>query len=273
VSLSWPERLKVAIGPSRVDVVRARVGWRAAAPETYSVECEQHAGDTRNDAVVAAFRNALERVRGGRKTCSIVLSNNLVRYAMLPWRAEITDTPARQAYALAFLANTYGAAAEAWELMLDESAYGEPTAICGVDRALLAGLRGAVRDAGLRLASVQPYFTAAFNHCRRRMRERDLWFAVVEPERMCLAQVTGRSLRLLRSQRAGNDVDAELAAMVERESLTVDPALSKARLYVFAPGMTAASFKSLDAMDVQQLDADSYLLPVAGDARYAMALA
>jgi hypothetical protein len=263
VSLSWPESLRLAIGESRVDVVRT--GWRGAVRESCSVE---HAPGARNEAIAASLSSALGQVRGARKACSIVLGNGLVRYAMLPWRSEVAQKAARHAYAQAFLENTYGTAAQSWAVMLDESAYGEPTLACAVDRELLESVRGTLREAGRRAISIQPYFCAALNRYRRKMTGLDLWFAVLEPERICLAQIAGRSLRVLRSQRACGDASAELAGMIERESLVAGRAISDARLYVFAPGATAESFMSL-----QQLDAETYLLPFAGDARYAMALA
>jgi hypothetical protein len=256
-----------------VDVLRVRVGWGAAVSDSHSIQYGREAGQTGNDAVVRALRSALEPLRRRGSTCSIVISDSLVRYATLPWRDEIADAPARQAYARAYLANMYGATAEAWEVVRDESAYGEPTAICALDRELLAGVRGVMRDAGLRLTSVRPYFSAAFNRCRREIAEHDFWFAVVEPGCICLARVAARSLRLVRSQRAGDDVYVELAAMIERESLVLDQASSKSRLYVFAPDVTPGGFSFPDTIDIHHVDPHNYLRPMRADVRCAMALA
>jgi hypothetical protein len=267
----WPERLKIAIGPARVDVVRT--SRRAAAAQQHSLEYAPEEGQGRTHAVEAALGQALETVGGRRIVCSVVLSNSFARYGMLPWRDEVTSGPARAAYARAHLTNTYGTATDSWEFVRDESAYGEASAICALDRELLLAIRRAVRHAGCRLTSVQPYFSAAFNRCRREFNERDHWFAVAERDRVCLARVANRALKLLRAQRVTGSIGAELAAMMERESLAEGNVLAETNLYLFAPGMSCeVSFLPADVR-IRQLDAGNYLAPVDGDARYAMALA
>lgn len=264
MSLSLREHVRVALTASRVDVVRVRPRWRREAHEYHTVAYDTAPGVNAENRAVSALGAALEPVRGRARTCSIVVSNTYVRYVLLPWRHEIRDAQAREAYARACLARVYGACAAGWTLTLDEVTYGKPVVVCAIDRGLLESLRAAVFDCGMRLASVRPFFGAAFNRCRRHLRDAALWFAVVEPERVCLAHVVRRGLVHFTAQRAGVDLGGDLAAMMARESLLTGA--TPQRLYIFAPGMHAASFAALP-----DLGTESWLLP-GGDGRYAMAL-
>lgn len=273
MSLSWLERLQVGIGPSRIDVIRLRAGSRAAVSASHSVEYSVAPGQSGAQAIASALREALASVRGKRIPCAIVLSNTFARYATLPWREELTDPTARAAYARAHLANTYGPAAANWEFVQDDSAYGLPTAVCALERDLLTALRAAVREAGPWLTSVRPYFSAAFNHVPDRLKNRELWLAVAERERLCLAQVSRGSLMLLRAQRVSHSVSAELASMLERELLSAGSAGAGVSLYVFAPEVSPEALTAPQGIDAHYFDSRAYLAPVGGDARYALALA
>lgn len=273
MSLLHSEQLRIGVSSSRIDLVRIRRGWRAPVVARESIEYAAQPGETRAHAVGSALRRALAQSGGKRTACSIVLSNTFARYTMLPWRDEIADPVARAIYARAHLTHAYGAAAAGWELAQDRSAYGSPNAVCALDVALLDSIRTAVREAGHKLVSLQPYFSAAFNYCRARLKVREIWFAVLEPDRICLAYVTPGGLSLLRAQRLTRDLGAELASMVEREAMLMGREGAVARLYVFAPEIASELLTAPLGIDTHHFDPRPYLAPVGGDARYALALA
>lgn len=272
MSLSLRDHLRVGIGPSRIDVLRVRAGWGASATAQESLGYAVLPSETHAQAIRSALKSVLSRPLGTRMRCAVVLSNYFARFAVLPWRPEITDRTARAVYARARLAQAYGAAAANWEIVEDDSSYGLPTAVCAIDVDALEAVRGGLHDCNCTLSSLEPFFSAAFNRCRSQIRDREFWFAVAEPERICLAHVSRGSLTLVRAQRVSRSVAADLASMMDRETLVAGDT-EDAKLYVFAPDLPSGMLNAPAGTTARHFDPQAYLSPVGGDARYALALA
>jgi hypothetical protein len=173
VSRLFPDKLFISIAPAEVSVA----GKTFACDPGYGAEPWQ-------GALAALAAHKIE------KPCrvTVVLSNQLVRYAVVPW-SEGLDTPEEeQAYVRHHFAKVYGERAKDWELRASEGAPGAARLASAVDRRLVEELRALFPAGGkAKLASLQPQLMSAFNECRRAIPADGAWLVLAEPGRACVA--------------------------------------------------------------------------------------
>jgi hypothetical protein len=206
------ERFTAVVGPDRVVLAR-RGGWRRPPELHAQVEC---AAPTAKSAITA-FAELLARPELGRGELKIVLSNHFVQYVLLPWRAEVSRPSELAAYAGILFDETFGNDAGGREILIGRERAGSPRIAAGIDATLLHGLRNAVAASRLKLVSVQPYLSAAFDRVRRKVGSRDFMFVLAEPARSCVIVATGGRWRSLRNT-ATRAQPHELAHLIEREA-------------------------------------------------------
>jgi hypothetical protein len=119
---------------------------------------------------------------------TVVLSNQLVRYAVVPW-SEGLDTPEEEdAYVRHHFAKVYGERSRDWELRASEGAPGAPRLASAVDRRLVEEIKAAFPDGGkAKLVSLQPQLMSAFNQWRASIPAEGAWLVLAEPGRACVA--------------------------------------------------------------------------------------
>ena len=126
MSLSWLKRkhLRIGLGAQRVMVSGAK-----------AVELEA-ADDWR------AALDALPGILGAHKAreASVVLADQFVRYALLPWNQAVKSREQWLALARHRFGALHGAAAAAWDVKLAETAPLGPRLACAVDRELVEAL-------------------------------------------------------------------------------------------------------------------------------------
>ena len=66
-----------------------------------------------------------------------ILSNNMVRYAVLPWQSDIYSQQDWQSLAENHLRNVYGAMVDSWQVNVAMQGYGHSLIISAIDHALL----------------------------------------------------------------------------------------------------------------------------------------
>ena len=206
------DRFTAVVGPDRVVLAR-RAGWRRPPQLHSEVECEAPTAK----AAVAAFAELLSRPDVGRGELKIVLSNHFVQYVLLPWRAEVNRPSELAAYAGILFDETFGGDAGGREILIGAERSGSARIAAGMDSTLLHGLRSAVAASRLKLVSVQPYLSAAFDRVRRSVGSRDFMFVLAEPTRSCVVVATGGRWRSLRNT-ATRSQPHELAHLIEREA-------------------------------------------------------
>jgi hypothetical protein len=123
------------------------------------------------------------------KPLHIVLSNALVRYAVLPWQSNLYSQRDWLAVAENHMRQVYGNAAAAWQVQISMQGFGQPLVIMAADRALLEGLETLSRQQRWRLQKIEPAFATVANYYRRRFRN-NAWLLLAEEQRLLLAQAT-----------------------------------------------------------------------------------
>lgn len=176
---------------------------------------------------------------------SVVLADQFVRYALLPWNASIKNEEQWLALARHRLAAIYGPVASGWEVKLADTAPKGPRLACAVDRALIEELAAKFVAANVRLTSVQPFLIAAFNRIRRHIGNGSCWLVVEEPGRLTLAFIQRGVWVAIRSRRADQRWREMLPEIIERESAFLALSAPCTRVIVCAQG----------AFDTQHYDA------------------
>ena len=194
MSRLWPDRLYVSIEPESAAI--CRVHGKTVSKSFFETDSPVEK--------LKSFKNEHVRV-------TVVLSNRLVRYAIVPHDAAVATPEEEQALARFHFTRIYGERAKGWALRLSESRLA-----CGIDAELLKAIRECFPRSGrARLASVQPWLMAAYNQWRPR--EERAWLVLLERERACLALASPRGWQSVQSLRLQDGED--LFPMLEREAL------------------------------------------------------
>ncbi len=156
----------------------------------------------------------LRRIPGNERL-EVVLSNHLVRYAVLPWSTALTTDDEWDAYGRHVFGSTYGADSAAWRIRICDGGQGKARVACAVDAALLDSIATVER-----VASIQPHLMAAFNVRRREFGASPGWFVLHEPGRLTLGHIQNEEWRLLRNRHAGEDWRVSLDDLLHRETLS-----------------------------------------------------
>ena len=206
-------RVRVGLAPERIVLAGYSGGLRATLTRAEAFNVEPRACAARWQAAVDALPSLL-----AEPGCSVtvILSSQLVRYAVLPWNAALKSEDEWLAYARHRLQSVHGAAIEDWDFRVCATAPHGPRLVSATDRALLDALEAGVTAAGGTLESVQPYLMAAFN--RASPLPGSFWLVIEEPGRLTLALIRDGSWRSVRSRRVDALWRHELPAILERES-------------------------------------------------------
>ncbi len=214
------DRLLVSVAPDCIGLVRMRGILRRAVVEERRIACAPGPADRPWEGAVQALREVIGQ--GGPARVTLVLSNRLVRYALVPDDPGVSGREEELALARFHFTRIHGERAKAWSLRLG-GAVGATRLASAVDAELPDALRGAFpRTGGARLVSVQPYFMAAFNAVRGALRELG-WLVLVEPGRACLALLSPAGWHAVQSLRLDAEGCAQVPGHLEREALRSAP--------------------------------------------------
>jgi hypothetical protein len=225
------KELRVIVSPDQVALLQVQRtltwrGLRCTIHDAYSVPCESATGTQPWRAAMLALETALPGYANGKTAATVILSNHFLRYALVPWRAELADAEEELSFARHCFTRVYGKAAGQWELRLCQGAPEIPRLASAVDTALLDALRSMFDGAGIPVRSIQPHLMAAFNGFRGSLQQPSAWLAVIEPGNLCLALLKQGRWSRVRSLRIDRAWREELPLILERETyLTDDPSV------------------------------------------------
>jgi hypothetical protein len=172
---------------------------------------------------ISALRSALSAPRWQNAIPSVVLSSHFVRYAIIPWNAELANAAERNAYLRHCFMLAYGEAARQWDLRLSPAGFGQPALASGISTILLDAIHLEMQQAGLPAENIYPSLMLAANETREYLGKeqagQSLWFVSQEPGRLCLSLVEKGQWRSLKSIAAESDISRQLQALIQRESI------------------------------------------------------
>lgn len=253
MSLSWRDRLYVALSPSRIDVMRVAGIMRRSAAYAELIPGIEVVAEAPWRGPVAALAEAMPNLAPRGSRCAVVLSNHFCRYTVVPANASLANDQEVEAYARLRLEETYGRDATAqWDVRIAGGAPGTARLACAVDRALMEELRRTCSASGLKLTAVRPLLAASFDHWRSRFGSGSFWFAAAEEGRLCLAGVENYAWHSVVSQRIGRNLGDELRAMLDRALLTA-PGMTADTVYLFSRDHPGERLRTVPGLHVLPL--------------------
>jgi hypothetical protein len=215
--------LRIGLGPDSIIVSGTKDAVRVQG---------EGAGDWRS--TLAALPEVLKSYRD--QDVSVVLADQFVRYALLPWNAALKSEAEWVALAQHRFGALHGAPAAEWQVKVTETAPHGARLACAVERELVAGLAEQFVAAGVRLESAQPFLVAAFNRIRKQVGTGSCWIVVEERGRLTLALIQGGEWLAIRARRSDDRWRNLLPEILERETAFLGLAVPCTRVIVCAQG-------------------------------------
>lgn len=219
--MSWHETMHVTLAPDRVGY-QILSPLRPGASDQGIVPCAADDPARPWAAACATLAGLLsEHMRRGLRL-SVVVSDRLARYQLLPWRPGIVTRAEWRAYAMHRFESVYGEAMRSWRLKIELVPPGNPSLACAVDAELVEALRAVAAANTSRLIAVRPNYVSLFSQRRHALRGDHLWFGTVEPHHVCLGVLTAHTWRAIRNEAAADGWLAALPGMVRRIEFTLN---------------------------------------------------
>ena len=233
------DELRISVEPRRLVMLRVKRGSGNAVIDRQVIEFEPAVLPASAEALnpvaaraafqdswrpsVAALRTALRDPRGQDASPRVVLSSHFVRYAIIPWNAELANAAERDAYLRHCFVLAYGEVARQWDLRLSPAGFGQAALASGISTALLEAIRIEFEQAGMKAGNVHPHLMPALNETWKYLGKaqtgKSFWFVSIEPGRLCLGLMENGQWRLFRSHATEADISGQLQALIQRESI------------------------------------------------------
>ena len=216
MSLLWRNHVRISLCAERLVLASYARGLRAGKAKSSVIPVQSNPNELEWRGAVDALPEVLATFKN--HDVSVVIADQFVRYALLPWNAALKTEEHWMTLARHRLGAVHGAAAADWDIKLTETAPMGPRLACAVDRELVSELAAKFVAANARLVSVQPFLVAAFNRIRRTVGNGSCWLVIEEPGRLTLAFIQQGVWVAIRSRRTDNRWRAALPELIERES-------------------------------------------------------
>ncbi|OGT00745.1 MAG: hypothetical protein A3F73_06240 [Gallionellales bacterium RIFCSPLOWO2_12_FULL_59_22] len=197
--------------------------------------CNASGGEMPWDDALKTFEAARLNGEHRQSRATVILSNQFMRYAMIPWNEALSDEREELTFARHSFKEMYGSDADQWELRLNRSGEGMAQIACAVDARLPGALRGVFGRLGIGLHSIQPHLMTAYNSCRAILRDRSAWLVLVEHDNLCFALLQEGQWCWVRTIRAGAEWREDLPFLLEREALLANAGTTANEVFLWVP--------------------------------------
>jgi hypothetical protein len=233
VSPLWRDEIGVYLAPHKLALTRLGRGVRPHAVREAGWQ-NPVAGDTHWAAALAALGAKLADPDWQGAAVRLVLADHWVRYAVVPYSADINGEVERMIQARHVLAGIYGEVASQWSVTLSDTRPGLPAVACAVPAALLEELHLLLARYRLPLKSMQPQLVAAYNHWRSRLPDGGAWFVTLEQGTLAAARLVKGAWDRVHCVRIGADWAVELRRLQTFGRLA-SSSTQEGNVYVDAP--------------------------------------
>lgn len=252
----WHDSMLVTLAPDAVSYrIQSSVGRSSKSAAVLPCVADDPARPWA--AACKALADAMTENLQRHMRISVVLSDRLVRYQVLPWRDGVVSRAEWRAYALHSFESAYGEVSRTWRLRIDLVPPGQPSLACAIDADLIEALRTIAGASASRLVAVRPNFVSLFNQRRAALRGSPLWFAVMEERSLCLGMLENGVWRAVRNESAPDGWLAALPGMVGRTQFMVGGTGSGV-LYLHVEDAGTGLPEAIGGLPVRVLDATAH---------------
>lgn len=207
-----------SLAPGQAVLLRVRRGLRPTLVEKRHANCDRVPGAQPWQAELQLLAALLDQSKH-RLPLTVVLSNHLVRYRLVPAAPPLMAAKEAMALVKYSFREVYGDIADQWVTRVNPLSAGDAAVACAVDAALLEGLQAVCRQRGLKLRSVLPYLMAGFNPAKRQIRRAATCFVQVESGRCVIGLVQNGTWHALNAAVVPSQWTEELPSLIRREML------------------------------------------------------
>lgn len=205
----FPDEVGIFIGPSKILLVKTHLGLkRKVVSEQTVVVDDRQPGQWAKALEALQSELADDRWRNAR--ARVVISDQLVRYEVLPWSVELGKEAERLTHARYLLSSTYGEVVEQWTVALSDAAPRAARVVSAIPTTLLDEIKSLMTASGLTLVSVQPQLVAAYNLWRHRLPRAAAWFATIDDSSLVAMHLRDGHCDRVRAVRISDDWGLEL---------------------------------------------------------------
>lgn len=256
MSPSWRKQLHIGFSPDGVTLCVQAKGFRPALPAETVLPCVPGDAGELWRSPLQALEDWLQANPQAGSTVTVVLSNRLVRYAVLSWSDAVRGEAEIRSLAQAVLTGIYGEAAASWTTAAAVAGYGQPMLAAATDAALLAALRQLCEAHGLSLQSVRPWLTEAYSWLCPETGAETALFATEESGQLCLLGFRDGVLHSAGKEYAVSD-DEITVALQRQKLLNGLPDTAPVYLLREAGGAQPADLPGMPGLHLLQPGADS----------------
>lgn len=277
MSLLLPDYHVASIAPESVALVRLRRGFGSRMVDKWHTPLAPAYHEAPWSSAVGELEKLLQKSVQGLPI-SIVLSNQLVRYKIIPALPPFSAADKILAVARHGFHETYGDLVDDWTIRVNPVPHGDSIIASAVDSGLLAALENLTQKYAGKLKSIQPYLMSGFNRIHRQIKTLPSCYVQVEAGRLHVALLRDGAWHSITGCNAGQDWPQQLSALITREILLAAWPQEPVFIYLSAPGSPEDIHKSTASitntawkiLPVTQAFPGTYA--AAGDQVYAMAL-
>ena len=247
----WRDEIGVFVASRRILLVRLGRGLRPRP--TAQLHCPVTSAARGWEPAVAVLREQLRLPEWSNAAVRLVVGDQWVRYAVVPWSQALGSAAERAAHARELLGEIFGHRFEDWRITLSDAPPGAAKLACAMPVPLRDALEEAIAGGGRRLLSITPQLIAAYNGWRHRFGDDGhVWFVSVEPGSLAALRVGARGVNRVHSVRTGAEWGRELKRLqTVSRALRASPA--DGRVFVDVPHALRASLDAVPA-ELEWLD-------------------
>ncbi|MGB8328462.1 MAG: hypothetical protein WCE48_12915 [Steroidobacteraceae bacterium] len=229
----WRDEIGIYLSAHKLALTRLARGVRprSAGEASWSNELVDDASWARPLAALDALL-AKSEWRGA--VARVVISDQWVRYAMVPFAAALSGAAERMAHARHVLTGIYGEVVSQWSVTLSDNRPGTAQVACALPAGLVEELQNILLRHRIPLKSLQPQLVSAYNHWRDSLPDGGAWFVSIECGSLAAARLARGGWDRVHSVRIGADWAIELRRLQTFGRLANTQA-EEGRVYVDAP--------------------------------------
>ena len=237
MSPPWRDQIQIFIAPERVDLVRIsrglkRLGKSAQLPRVTHT-CTSDPDQSIWEAPLQKFE---ELIKDKTDTeVMITLSNHFVRYVTLPPQMDIKKPSEVYAYATFRMREVYGERVDKWIISVSSWDPSEGAICAAINHDLMARLEEIAIRNKIKLKDVEPYLASSFDHWKKQLFGPNVYFALVETGRICIALLTNGIWQNIRNQRILYRIEDELLAALDQVAILSGNKKIIEQVHLFAP--------------------------------------
>lgn len=205
----WRDECGIYLSPHQVCLVHLKRGVRPALGSEDQLPVED-VGASDWTGALEVLKRKMDSLQAVPNRLRVLLADHWVRYAVLPWHAELSSHSDSAEHARALLADLYGDVLRDWQVMLSDAPPGQSRVACAVPSTLLEALQALAARHRVQVGSIQPHLIAALNCWRDRLPRTPFWFVAIERGCLAAARVGLAGLDRVHTARIGADWAREL---------------------------------------------------------------